>query len=425
MKDTNKQIESYKKRIQSYKNVKVERLYKLYKRIGYGRIVLENDQEIENIIYKGVIKLLHYKYGDIINEEELYNRATEFGRIYTMDMTEQNGFYDKDTANIGINHFLNRLSDTLVHEIVHKLGALSFNKAFYELPTIYKEAGAEIISSNILKSQDCKEFIYNGNWARFSDKMKSRFLLCSLVNQMNVIFGEKYLADTIINGTDSFEKRAKEVLGEDKFNEYTKKLERIVEKEKKYWKKDIYNDDARKETERELDTIVHKWQNDLMVDVFNKRIKKTDSYEESMQILYDLKNLSEYRIKKDIKNESCSDHFFKKYFEDSRSELQAKFPDKTFEIDYDETEWNRKYEYNTLEDESQSDKEKIKKMKGVCEEKSFWGKVLKKHSLEPQKTLPEVNALSFEQRIKVEINSMVTLANGTSRNDMKEENIKE
>lgn len=425
MKDISKQIESYKKSIQSYKNVKVERLYKLYKRSGYGRIIIENDKEIENIIYKGVAKLLHSKYGDIANEEEVYNRLTMFGRIYTMDMNAQNGFYDKDTANIGVNHFLNKLSNTLVHEIIHKSGALSFNKAFYELHTIYKEAGAEIIASNILRTQYCKEFIYNGNWARFSNTLESRYLLCSLVNQMNAVLGEEYLADTIINGTDSFEKRAKEVFGEDKFNEYTKRLEIIVDREKKYWKKDIYDDNARENAERVLDTIVHEWQNDLMVDVFGKRIKEVSSYEESMQILHDLKDFSEYRIKKDTINQNCSDTFFKEYFEKSKAELQARFPDEKIEIDYDESEWNRKYKYNTLNDERESDREKLKSMKGIGEQESFWDRIFKKRSPEAQKSLPKEHIPSFEQRIKAEVNHIVELGSKTPADIVQDGEVKE
>lgn len=424
MKNTNNKINNCKKTIESYHNAKTERIYKLFKRAGYGRIIVENDKEIESIIYKGVAKLLHSRYGNIVDENELYDRLTMYGRIYTMDLEQKNGFYDDNTAHIGINHFLNRLSNTLLHEIIHKAGALSFNEAFYNLPTVYKEAGAEIISSETLKSEYCKEFIYNGNWAKFPDKLQSRYLLCSLVNQMNIAIGEEYLADTIINGTDSFENKAKEVFGQEGFERYTKELEAIVDKERKYWKKDINDKNTKLSAEKELDSLVDEWQNNLLIDVFDKKAKEVTTYGESLNLLKSLKDLSEYRVKRDSMGKNYSDSFFKEFFEEKKSEFQRRFSDKEFKIEYDETEWSKKYRYRSLEETVKNDRDRLKRMKSIYEKNGFFGRILNKNVTENQNVLPKESVSSFEERIRIEVNKIVTQNTETKANPIPDDIIK-
>ncbi len=419
MKYTSKQINECKKNIMTYQNAKTERMYKIFKRVGYGRIIIENDEKVENIVYEGVSRLLHLRYGSIIDKNELYTRISKYGKIYTMDMKEKNGFYDENTASIGINHFLNKLTNTLLHEIVHKAGKLSFSESFYNLPNVYKEAGAEIISSETLKTKYCREYIYNGNWARFPNTLQSRFLLCSLVNQLSIAIGENEFVDTIVNGTNSFEKKSEEILGKDKFKEYTQKLENIVNIEKKYWKKDIDDENARKATEEKLNGLVDEWQNNLLKDVFGK--KEIFLYEDANEYLKKLKEFSELRIKKENKNYEFSDTFFKDFFNNAKEKIEKMFPNDKFEVEYSEKEWSEKYKCNTIDERNLSDKEVLAKMESVYEKTSFLKKVLNKNNSKKVKMLDEKSKSDFDERLKINLEK-ISIQNYAERE--KEERVK-
>ena len=185
----------------------------LYHKLGFGDIAKSYSVEEENKFYSLVISKLAKKYPKFVNYKEAYDLLKDNGQIFTISTIGKKGFYDEERNIIGIRHFLNRLTTTIFHEIVHKLSYLIGKGEITKLPEVYKEAGTEYITAETLKTRTTRACVFSNIWGKFPNTISSYYLDYIFVRQLNTIIGGEALEETILKGNLTFENKLKEQIG--------------------------------------------------------------------------------------------------------------------------------------------------------------------------------------------------------------------
>ena len=154
---------------------------KRYRKMHWGYIAKIYSKSEEEIYYKQAANLLYKKYSHIISEEEIFDVLSKRGNIYTMYIiNDQNAFYEFKTGNIMISHFLDRMTQTLLHEMTHKLGFGRQNEEFNKMSVIFNEAGVELVSAKAIDKKEKIEFLFHNASAKMPNQISDSFISVAL-----------------------------------------------------------------------------------------------------------------------------------------------------------------------------------------------------------------------------------------------------
>lgn len=351
----------YKERIQDFSKYNEDELYKFFKAVKYGIIVMSYPNSLEKDIYRYVASILKKRYPNYCDEEDVVNTLSSYGNIYTakIDKGLDSGIYHINSANILIYSFLNKLNESLVHELIHKLGFLKFNDDFYNMPKIYVESGTEIITNSALNKPICRELLLGKMWVR-SVGVQPRYLIESaLVNQLNVACGKESLERSIFEGKNYIEPEVKQLIGEEKYMFLFTMLTDICRLEKSYWKSQ-----KSKTIESLVSTKIDRYQKFLLEEIFGKRIEQVENEKDAEAILIELMKFSDYRVKS-----SREDEEFKQYFQSKKQLLEGKF-NTLFNIEDVSDTWKERHP-SVMLDESilKSEETEKRKIDSMAEKK--------------------------------------------------------
>lgn len=388
-----------KERNEDFSKYNEDEMYKFFKSIRYAKVVRSYPNSLEKDIYKHVASIIKKQYPKYCDEDDIVKTLSMYGNIYTAQITKGlgNGLYHINSATVLIYSFLNKLNDSVVHELIHKLGYLKYNEDFYKMPKIYIEAGTELITNTVLNKPLCREMLLGKMWTR-SVGVQPRYLTeTALVNQLNMACGNDSLERSILNGRNYIEPEIKNIMGEEKYSLLFAKLNDICRLEKAYWKS------SRKEAkETEIYNRIYDFQEDILHEILEKRISQVKTREEAEQILNEVMQFSDYRLK--VEGTNGKDESFEIFFEEHKKALEERFKT-TFEIKDITTEWENRYPIIMLE-KSELDKEEMEKNKidDMAESKEDQNGSLLKRFLKfgrPKKTIQD----NTKNRLKLPDNS--------------------
>lgn len=329
-----------------------------YRKMNLGFVAKDYEQDEENKIYEEVTDLICKKYGNFIKRDEALSVLKSKGKIYTMDVKKREGFYEYKTGNVGIPHFL-RLTPTLMHELVHKLGYLQADESFRQMSNVFKEAGTELVSATSLSDKECRILIFKGVYSKFHEKTESNYLNVNLVNQINQAIGGNTLEKSIVTGKDYFKQAIIDRWGEGCYVNLEKNIEDIAKEEEKYWNLYEYiSEDDKLEAESKLRKHIFSVQDTILKAEFDRRFEEVDSRDSAIEFLRSLKDFETNRIR--VLDEDSSDRLFKdpgfeEIYNKYKFQLEKKYDN--INIIYFESEWKGNYPSKRFVDEV-SDEEK-------------------------------------------------------------------
>lgn len=351
-----KKAEYYKERIESFSKFNEDELYDFFKSVKFANIVMSYPASLEKEVYSHFASIVKKKYPQFCDREDIIRTLALYGNIYTGKISKSlgEGIYHINSANIILYSFLNKLNESLVHELLHKLGYLKFNEDFYQMPIIYLEAGTELITNTVLNNPLCREMILGTMWTR-SVGVQPRYLIETLlVNQLNVACGQASLERSILEGKNYIEQDIISLIGKEKYNLIFTKMQDICRLEKTYWKSSI-----RKSKEQVIYKKVLEFQEDVLQEIFGARINKIENKEDAEKLLNELMNFSDFRVKFEDSFESDID--FEKFFKKQKESLEKKF-NTTFSVKDVTTSWKDRFPTVFL-DEGKLEEEKLQKNK--------------------------------------------------------------
>lgn len=318
-------------------------LFLLYRKLEYGNIARTYSIEKENNFYSIVASKLAKKYPNFVNYEEAYGLLKDNGQIVTIDTLGQKGFYDEKRNIIGIRHFLTRLTTTLFHEIVHKLGYLIGEGEIYKLPNVYREAGTEYITAETLKTKTAKACVFSNIWGRFPNTISSYYLDYIFVSQLKWILEDNSLEESILRGNLSFENSLKQKMGIIKYDVLTKKMSEVNRDFFQYSACYKVNSDKENEELREkLTSTIDVIQYYILRVGFDDRIKEAKTPTEANNVLRDMLRFSDLRLKRK-EDDKFVDREFQIYFNKAKKEFYYRFPNAKFNQVFESDEWGDKY----------------------------------------------------------------------------------
>ena len=361
---TQNDLKLYRKRIEEFSQYSDEDKKKFYNRNGFGIIVQKYPIEFETLIYEKIAKLIVQRYPDFAYEVDIINTLMSAGSIYTMKVSslQGHGFYHLNSADIGIYAYLDRISDELLHEVIHKLGYLKFNPEFYDMDVMFREAGTEIVTNKVLGKKECKECIIRGAWVKSLGPDQEYLLQTALVNQINQAMGGESLEQSILQGNNIFQVKMESVFGEEFSDELSKRLKELTAYEKEYWNNYTKHGNDR-DRENKIMKLFQRFQNDLMHKAFDEEIDNVDSVFSAKYLLNKLVEFSDFRIKRKVDEGDkvfFRDDEFKKYFDKAKRKLEKRF-DTVIDVDFDEDEWSSRHPVEYISDEEKARRAKERK----------------------------------------------------------------
>lgn len=353
MKNNFDNAQYYKKSIERFSQYNEEETRNFFTSMKYGTVVMSYPNTLEQEIYKKFALMLKKKYTKYCDENEIVDTLSSYGNIYTAQIRTNlgSGLYHINSSNILVYSFLNKLDENIVHELIHKLGFLKFNNDFYEMPKIISEAGTELMTNTVLDRPNCRELLLGNLWSRSVGVQPSYLIETSLLNQLNIACGNNPLERSLLEGKNHFETEIGSLIGEDKYRILLSMIKDICRLEKRYWK------GPRKSLELEVTDKIDEYQDMVLHVVFGKRIAGVKNMSEAREILNELMQFSDYRVKSDVPDEK-----FKEYFKLRKQTLEKAF-NTHFDIDDISDTWEKRYPIIKLDEtQYQAEKEKIDSM---------------------------------------------------------------
>ena len=387
-----------------------------YKKIKWGYIAKVYSKEEEEEIYREATTLIYNRYGHIRNYDSIFETLTNRGNIYTMDITRNRNkaFYDKITGNVGLPHFLNRITSSSMHEFVHKIGFEVADESFKNMNLVFNEAGTEIVGARSLSNQEGRNFIFKSVWAKFPEKVDDSFLNVCLTNQLNEALGGEYLERSILTGRDLFKKRIIEKYGEPRYVFLSENMKDLSREERRYWA--IYQyltEEQRTIREEKMKEKIFLIQDCILESEFEKRFENIDSLDNGKTFLNDLKEFGKNRVKIKKSDDTFEDPGFKDLFEKYKKQIETKYG-KT-DIFYDESEWEKCYEeIEDIQEVTDDEKRTILDMSIMFNKNHrskstlsrFLDSILKKQEVLPENfnNIKEDKTINFKHQINMDYN---------------------
>ena len=354
------------------KDEELYNLIKKYKKKKNGRIAKIYTRDEELAIYEAAAKIIDLKFDDIISKEETFELLSKKGNIYSMDFCYDNriGMCEKNSCNIGVNSIIKKMTPTLMHELIHKLGFVRGNKSFFKMNNIYLEAGTELVTSELLKTKDCYIEGTNGIWTKTSDAQEVYFLQIALVNQINYIIDDNMLEKSILKGENYFEQAIIDKFGSHNSKYISIQLEDIKKLQEEY------NVDRNLGVLELLKSKISNLQDNIMDLAFKNRYKSIENETEAEEYLKDLIDFSFQRVKfTDMNNLAPSDNSFEDYFKLQKNELEERFNTK-FDVEYRRIDWLTKYEFRVVDEIDDSEERDIAHLANKLEAKFVKRKII-------------------------------------------------
>ena len=296
-----------------------------------------------SIVYKKIID----RYGEEFEDKGLIDELGKAGKIYTASMAASNGMFDENTGNILIKHYLDKLTTFVFHEIVHKIGWIKNGKKKSKLNNVSKEGGTNIVTNESLKLYDGKMLYFGKYLARHPNIINGSYLSYELfMAQLNQVIGNEALPKSILNGDNSFDNKCKRFFGEEQYSQLVSTIRNIDVGIETYWLEYGLNSSKAKKTEEEIGSLVEKTQDEILTYSFDELIKSIKTKKDAEKYLNKLLLFSNYRIRKYSKKKT-TDKFFVEYFNRKKKELEER-TGQPLEITYDDTEWDKKYDFIKL-----------------------------------------------------------------------------
>lgn len=334
----------------------IESIGKRYKTLSLGYVAKGYSLNEEKDIYNEAAELISKKYGDIINKNDIVDILSSKGRIITMVIKNREAFYEYRTGNIAIPHFL-RLTTDLLHELVHKIGYLQKDTSFDNMNNVFKEVGTEYVSATSFSDGFSRTLIFDGVYGRFPEKTDAEFLTMCLVNQINQVVGGKTLEKSILEGKDYFKQAIIERWGEKYYINLEQNISDIAREERKYWSSYKYFSEEEKiDASNELKKHMYSIQDTILELEFSRRFREITDLNSAQKFLKDLKEFEENRARERIKKENenrYKDSKFEEVFSDFKEKLESQYG--KLNIEYDESEWSKKYPKKIIKDEISED----------------------------------------------------------------------
>ena len=379
----------------------LEKIVKHYQELSYGDVAKGYTEDEELAIYEEFSTKIASKYEGIITKSEALDRLQSRGKIYTMVVNNREGFFEYDTANIGIPHFL-RLTATLAHELVHKLGYMKKDSTFLKMNPVFKEAGTEIVSAKSLDDKEGRLLIFNGVYGKAPVKSDSNILSIVLVNQINKALGGNTLEKSIINGHDYFKEEIIKRWGKDYYVYLSENIKDISRIEEKYWKNYSHLDQEEKElVEYDLKHRIAKVQDTVLDAEFGTKIKKVHSKADSIKFLKELKEFGLNRVRYQRETDDGRLEYYDPNFEDAYTDFKEILEIEAGPLDekYDEFDWVKSIpEIEPEKDFEESEQDEVYLMaerlrRNVNAQKGFFGFLRKlfgrKSLIDERRTLPK------------------------------------
>ena len=323
--------------------IKLKDLTVLYHKLGYGNIAQFYNNDEANIYYSFVATKLSEKYPDLVAKKEIEDLLCDKGKILTIDSVIKKGFYDSERNIVAIKHYLNRVTTTLFHEIVHKISFLKGNGEIEKIPSVIKEAGTEKVTAETLMSKKTIGYVFGNVWGKFPNTISDYYLSYSFINQLNHIAGKNQIEKTILNGDLTFENRLKEIYGEEQYQDIVSGLTKIEEDFCEYSVYNSINGKKKNETLKErLSENIDALQDKILRLSYDKKVSEVKNHEEADEILRNMLSFSENRLRRKVDGK-LTDRAFEEYFLNVKKTLESRFKGHKFDRHFDSDEWRKKY----------------------------------------------------------------------------------
>jgi len=297
-----------------------------------------------SIVYKKIVD----RYGDEFIDKVLLNQLLEHGKIYTANIVSGDGSFDGRNGNILINHYLDKLTTFIFHEIVHKISWIRSGRKENKLNSVSNEGGVNIVTNESLKTSDGK-MLYFGNYlAMHPNIVNGTYLTYELfMSQLNQVVGDEALPKSILNGNNSFDKKCEKIFGKEKYDEIISKIRNIHIKNRSYWREYKNQGDRFKALEKELSEKVEDTQNQILTYAFDALSQDVKSKQEAEEYLSRLVSFANYRIRP-LNGKKTEDRFFVEYYKKQKEELEERIGT-SLKTQYDDTAWDNKYKFVRLD----------------------------------------------------------------------------
>lgn len=343
------------------KEVKGFQHRKTYLKRKIGTVVKVYSEDDEKKYYFYVCKKLAEKYPELVNEKETFDRISSKGRILTAHLNNNNnGTFDEVNNMVLINHFLDRMTTFLFHEIVHKIGFMASKGA--ELPKAMKEAGTEKVTAESMMSKYTKGYIFSNVWARFPNTISTYFLDYAMINQMNFLVGENAIEESVLKGNTSFIDKLKEKFGEQDANslmENFKEMSYHFDYYSMFYK--VLNKKEKANRESKIESAIAKIQ-EITLRSFDKAAEGVETKQQADDLLNTMLEYSNYRIRR-RENDGFRDDEFEICFSNMKQKMQEKFKGKEFVQTFNPNSWNELEDFIEVEQIPKEEKIKIRELK--------------------------------------------------------------
>lgn len=314
-----KQVDYYKKRIEEFSNYTDEQNYVYYTASGLAIIANGYPNEFERDVYECLARLLVGKSFVSAKSDEIVERLSSHGRLYSAKMLKKNeqAFYHLTSANILVYSMFSKLDRKIVHELIHKLGYMTFDQEFYDMPEILIESGTEIVTNKILNQPVCRENIEGDFWGRCVGVQPAYFLESFFVTQLNKVVGNELLEKSIVDGKNDIEPEMIRLFGKENYTYFLEKIKDACMLEKKLGL--IFYCKDKKAFLEQLNML----QNEILEIGFDAKYDRIQTKDEAEKYLEELMLFSDYRLK--CREKDWKDDFFYEYYDGKAKELTNKY----------------------------------------------------------------------------------------------------
>lgn len=314
-----KQVDYYKKRIKEFSNYTDEQNYIYYKTSGSAIIVNGYPKEFERDVYECFARLLVGKSFVNIKSDDLIERLSSYGRLYSAKMLKKNeqAFYHLTSANVLVYSMFSKLDRKIVHELIHKLGYMAFDQDFYDMPEILIESGTEIVTNRILNQPVCRENIEGDFWGRCVGVQPAYLLESFFVTQLNKAEGNELLEKSIVDGKNHIEPEMIRLFGKENYTYFLEKIKDVCMLEKKLGL--IFYCKDKKAFLEQLNML----QNEILEIGFDAKYNRIQNKNEAEKYLKELMLFSDYRLKS--RKKDWKDDFFNEYYDEKVKELTKEY----------------------------------------------------------------------------------------------------
>ena len=398
----------------------LDKLAKQYRDKKIGYIATGYIKEQEEAVYLAASKILASKYPNIVTANELYSILNSKGKIYTIhrcDGDRRKGLFDgTKRANILIPYFIRKMTENLLHELIHKIGFLRADNTFLKMNEDIRETGTEIVASSSMSTKFGKTKVLPNVYGKFPENAYSDLLTYSLINQLNLLTGEETLEKTILGGHDYFKEEIVSKYGSDFYKYISTQISLISDKANMHYEMANelgINNEKVSAIGKEFFQDIKLFEDKILKQEFDQRFLKIDSLDAGKHFLEQLNNFGENRLQEKNENGQLVDKNLEEIFNKYKEKIEKIYGKTNIEFrnpDIDKLP-NLAFEENLEDDEliiieqmamdfQKESKARLKEQRRLKFKKFFYNTFGIDYK-EKNKALPEATS-NFDERVRVE-----------------------